>query len=133
MQLYQICRLIRSKNAGPFTLTIDIMFDDLAAYERVRDSGVLSATVVSQIYGLPAEHVRFFEYEAALALKISFPRQVTSGSIGDNDVYGGQFHSPLVLLEVLACRLTSLAEAGVLCASCAAVSGVSPGVSAASA
>ena len=100
MRLYELCSLIRSKNAGPFMLTIDVMFDDVATYERVRDSGALSAAVISQIYGLPVEQVRFFAHDAALALKISFPRQVTSGSIGDNDVYGGQFHSPLVLLDV---------------------------------
>jgi hypothetical protein len=99
-RLFELAKLIRSKNAGPFTLTIDVMFDNLAAYERVRDSGVLRPEVVARIYGLPLEHVRFFEDEPALAFKISFPRPITSGSAGDTDVYGGQFHSLLVELEV---------------------------------
>ncbi len=100
MKLHELTKLIRSKNAGPFTLTIDVMFDTTETYERVRDSGVLNAEVVAGIYQLPVENIRFFAYDAALALKISFPRPITSGSPGDTDVYGGQFHSPLVDLDV---------------------------------
>jgi hypothetical protein len=100
MRLYEIAKLVRSKNAGPFTLTIDVMFDEPASYQRVRDGGRLTADVVAGIYGIPADQVSFFAYDAALALKISFPRPVVSGSRGDTDVYGGQFHSPLVGLEV---------------------------------
>lgn len=100
VRLHELAKLVRSKNAGPFTLTIDVMFDDRAAYERVRDSGALSRDVVARIYGLPVQQVSYFEHDAALALKISFPRPTTSGSIGDTDVYGGQFHSPLVELEI---------------------------------
>jgi len=40
--LGDLARLIRSKNAGPFVLTFDIMFDDKADYLRVRDSGVVT-------------------------------------------------------------------------------------------
>ena len=39
-KLASLARLIRSKNAGPFVLTFDIMFDDVQTYSRVRDSGV---------------------------------------------------------------------------------------------
>ena len=34
--------LVRSKNAGPFWLTIDIMFDDEGKYRRVRDSAMIT-------------------------------------------------------------------------------------------
>ena len=98
--LYRLAKLIRSKNAGPFTLTIDVMFADLAAMDRVRESGVLHATAVARLYGVPVEHVRVFEDRPAIAIKISFPRPIPSGSPGDTDVYGGQFHSPIVELEV---------------------------------
>ncbi len=100
MKLYELSKLIRSKNAGPFTLTIDIMFDDPAAYARVRDSGVLTAESVAAIYRISEDRVSLFAHDAALALKITFPRPVTSGSRGDTDVYGGQFHAPLVELEI---------------------------------
>ncbi len=42
MVLADIAILIRSKNAGPFTLTFDIMFADLASYQRVKSAGALN-------------------------------------------------------------------------------------------
>lgn len=99
-ELWQLARLIRSKNAGPFELTFDIMFDDEASYRRVRDSGVLSPERVAPLFHLRAEQVRYFEHDGAQALKISIPRPAFSGDIGDTDVFGGQFHSPLVHLTI---------------------------------
>jgi hypothetical protein len=100
VRLWEIARLVRAKNAGPFIITIDVMFDDRANYERVRDSGVLSAEAVADLYQVPLDTVRYTEHEAALALKISFPRRHPSGSVLDTDVFGGQFHGPLVDLLV---------------------------------
>jgi hypothetical protein len=51
--LGELARLIRSKNAGPFELTFDVMFADPEVYERVRDSGVLTREVVAAQYGCP--------------------------------------------------------------------------------
>ena len=52
MQLYQLASLIRSKNAGPFVLTFDILFSDDATYRRVRDSGALNAEEFARRYGI---------------------------------------------------------------------------------
>jgi hypothetical protein len=99
-ELHTLCTLIRSKNAGPFTLTIDVMFYDVHGLQRVLRSGVLSVGQVASIYSVPEDTIRVFVVESALALKISFPRPVPSGSIHDTDIYGGQFHAPLVQLVV---------------------------------
>lgn len=99
-QLWELARLVRSKNAGPFTITIDVMFDDRATYERVRDSGVLNQQLIADLYDVPVEAVHYTEHEAALSLKMSLPRTHSSGALGDTDVFGGQFHGPLVELEV---------------------------------
>lgn len=99
-QLHELAHLIRSKNAGPFELTIDVMFENRAAYERVRDSGVLAPERIAELYGVAPGDVRSFEADVALALKLSFPRPQSSGSLHDTDIFGGQFHSPLVRLEV---------------------------------
>lgn len=99
-ELWELTRLIRSKNAGPFALTFDIMFDDREKFDRVRASGVLSAQTFSRLYGVPEDRVQFFEYEEALAFKASIPRPTFSGDPNDTDVFGGQFHSPLVRLRV---------------------------------
>ena len=47
-KLKDLAQLIRSKNAGPFVLTFDIMFDSMQDYLRVRDSGVISQGAVRE-------------------------------------------------------------------------------------
>ncbi|MDD9207823.1 DUF4387 domain-containing protein [Georgenia sp. 10Sc9-8] len=100
MRLYELASLIRSKNAGPFTLTIDVMFADPAGYARVRDNGLLSPQNMARLYGVPQERITVHNYDPAQAIKVSMPRPAASGSREDHDVYGGQFHGPLVLLAV---------------------------------
>ena len=36
--LFDLCSLIRSKNAGPFVLTFDVMFSSAENYERAKRS-----------------------------------------------------------------------------------------------
>jgi hypothetical protein len=98
--LGRLAKLIRSKNAGPFMLTIDIMFDDPGPYRAVVASGVVNARRIAELYGLAERDVAVYEVDAALAIKVSFPRPVPSGSIHDADVFGGQQFAPLVTLEV---------------------------------
>jgi hypothetical protein len=100
MKLAEISNLIRSKNAGPFVLTFDVMFARREDYERVRNAGVLSADSFARLFGLPADQVRFFDCENALALKFSIPRPVIQGDIGDSDMHGGQQFAPLMDLEI---------------------------------
>jgi hypothetical protein len=99
-KLYELAKLIRSKNAGPFQLTIDVMFEDEATYRRVLESRVLSREQFSRLYRTPIEAVKIINYDAANAIKITIPRPVTSGDLGDGDMMGGQLYGPLVDLEV---------------------------------
>ena len=69
--LAELSRLIRSKNAGPFELTFDIMFDDVATYERVKLSGAVSREAVAARYGVAVEDVKFFFCDHAYAIKAS--------------------------------------------------------------
>jgi uncharacterized protein DUF4387 len=99
-RLYELAKLVRAKNAGAFTLTFDIIFEDAAAYQAVKRSGVLTPALFARLYRVPEEQVQFFEHDTALALKASIPRPVSSGDPDDTDVFGGQQHSPLVDLEI---------------------------------
>jgi hypothetical protein len=99
-ELWQFTKLIRSKNAGPFELTFDIMFKDEESFRTVIDSGKLSAELIAQLYKVERKQVRFFVIEPLLTIKISIPRPIFSGDVNDTDVYGGQFHGPLVKLQV---------------------------------
>lgn len=100
MKLSHCASLIRSKNAGPFALTFDVMFSSAPAYERAKRSGVLSAERFAQIYGLPVDDVDAFECDQALAFKFSIPRPRVQGDFGDGDMHGGQQYAPLLDIEV---------------------------------
>jgi len=99
-ELWQCTKLIRSKNAGPFVLTFDIMFKDVESYDRVLKSRLLTPEIIGRLYGVPEAEVRSFEIKEILTIKFSIPRKVSSGDVHDSDVYGGQFHGPLVRLPV---------------------------------
>jgi hypothetical protein len=99
-KLGELARLIRSKNAGPFELTFDIMFDDALLFERVRASGALSREVVAALYRLPPEQVKFFVVPSALAFKASIPRPRFQSDVLDSDNHGGQQYAPLIDIEI---------------------------------
>ncbi|MBI3045260.1 MAG: DUF4387 domain-containing protein [Betaproteobacteria bacterium] len=98
--LARLAKLIRSKNAGPFELTFDIMFDDAAMYRRVKESGALTRDAVAKRYGLPPDRVKFFFCDNALAIKASIPRPVFQGDLLDADGHGGQQYAPLMDIEI---------------------------------
>ncbi|HEY1325736.1 MAG TPA: DUF4387 domain-containing protein [Casimicrobiaceae bacterium] len=99
-KLGELAALIRSKNAGPFELTIDIMFDDPAAFERVRASGALSRETVAALYRLPPAKVKLFVVPDALAFKASIPRPRFQGDLLDSDNHGGQQYAPLIDIDI---------------------------------
>lgn len=98
--LAELARLIRSKNAGPFELTFDIMFDDAATYDRVKRSGAVTREAVAARYNLPPEKVKFFFCDHARAIKASIPRPVPQGDPADSDGHGGQQYAPLMDIEI---------------------------------
>ena len=95
-----IAQVVRSKNAGPFTLTLDVMFDDAAVYERFVASNVLTPEVMARLYQVPADRVEIRPFPDAKAVKVTMPRRVPSGEVGDTDVYATQQHVPLMRLSV---------------------------------
>jgi uncharacterized protein DUF4387 len=98
--LGDLAKLIRSKNAGAFMLTFDVMFHDDQTYRRVLASKVLTRASFAELYKMPEEDVSYFECDAAKAIKISIPRPYFQGDLDDGDLYGGQQHGPLVTLVV---------------------------------
>lgn len=96
-----LATIVRSKNAGPFRLTLDIFFPSAEAYRRVRDGGTISAETIADAYGInPDDVVGIYELDRLDAIKVSIVRPVPAGSIEDTDVYGAQQHTPLLSLEV---------------------------------
>ena len=99
--LADLAKVIRSKNAGPFEITFDVMFDDQSRYELVKRSGVINAPRIAALYNVRHDDVLVCKpYDAALAFKITIRRPVGSGDITDRDVYGCQQHVPLTRIEI---------------------------------
>jgi len=100
MRLGDCAKLLRSKNAGPFMLTMDLLFPDMASFARARDSGVLTRARVAELYGVDLALVKVFLVPDVVAMKISVPRPIPSGGAGDNDIYGCQFMAKLARLPL---------------------------------
>jgi hypothetical protein len=100
IKLKDIAKACKSKNAGPFELTLDIMFDSEETFEKVRRSGVITRDRIAVLYGVSPDDVLFTVYPPALAYKATLPRRIVSGAVGDSDVYGAQQHAPLLDIEL---------------------------------
>lgn len=100
MKLIDLAKVIRSKNAGPTTLTLDILFNDEASYKRALNSPSLQPAAIAPLYGLKPQQVELIPYPAAIAIKIAMDRKIVAGSPGDRDVYGAQQHGPLLEIEI---------------------------------
>jgi Domain of unknown function (DUF4387) len=98
--LAELVHLIRSKNASPFELTFDIMFENAATYERVKRSGKVSREVIASTYALPVNDVKFFFCDHAQAIKATIPRPYFQGDPRDPDSHGGQQYAPLMEIEI---------------------------------
>jgi Domain of unknown function (DUF4387) len=88
--------LIRSKDAGPFMLTIDLFFVDADARRAFLDAHVFTAERIGGLYGVDPAQVQIYDLADIGAVKISFPRPVISGDFGDTDITGGQQYALVV-------------------------------------
>jgi hypothetical protein len=95
-----LASVIRSKNAGPLCVTLDLFFRDQESYERAAQSDALNLNAIAALYGLLRTQIRRFDMPEILAIKLSMPRTVCAGHPGDGDLYGAQQHGPLLSLRV---------------------------------
>lgn len=100
MRLIDVTRVIRSKNAGPLQVTLDLMFPDRAGFDRAVKARSLTREAIAELYGVAAGTVTVIPYAAAFAIKIVLDRPIIAGTPGDSDVYGAQQHRPLLEIEI---------------------------------
>jgi len=95
-----MAKIIRSKNAGPFVITFDIMFETEEEYNLVVESNVISVERFSKLFNTPVEKIQLFYAKNAYAIKISMPRPYFQGDLEDGDNYAGQQYPPLIDIEI---------------------------------
>jgi Domain of unknown function (DUF4387) len=98
--LGELAELVRSKNAGPFWLTLDAFFATDADYERAAAPGALAESAIAEAYRVPAADVSIYRLPDIRVIKASFPRPVIQGGFADRDMHSGQQHIPFANLTV---------------------------------
>jgi Domain of unknown function (DUF4387) len=94
--LSALAHVVRSKNAGPTQLTIDVFFNDQPSYDHALASAALAERSVAALYRLDAAQVQRHVLPGILAMKFTMPRRICAGTPGDGDVYGAQQHTPML-------------------------------------
>ena len=79
---------IRSKNAGPFWITIDIFCGSKEIFEEVRSN--LHNVKITNLFQISGQNLKRFEIESLNVIKFSFPRQIVQGNLLDRDMHGAQ-------------------------------------------
>lgn len=99
-KITELARVIRSKNAGPFELTLDILFKNAEIYRFINEKRLINAEKIAEIYKIDPALIRGIVYfDPAHAVKVTMKRMIPSGGFGDSDIYGAQQHAPLLKLE----------------------------------
>jgi len=96
--LGQIVEKLRSKNAGPFWLTVDIFCGTPEAFERV-STGLTSARVAS-VFVTDEATIKRFDIEALNVVKFSLPRPSIQGAVDDRDMHGASWAALLAELPL---------------------------------
>ncbi len=89
---------VRSKNAGPFWLTIDIFCGSPEAYEMVIDK--LSSKQVAKVFETSEQKLKRFDISDLNVVKFSLPRPEIQGSIRDRDMHGASWAALLSEVEI---------------------------------
>ncbi|PRB78966.1 DUF4387 domain-containing protein [Pseudomonas sp. MYb185] len=89
-KLKDVCRYIRSKQAGPFWITFDIYFDSRESFDRYHDDEALSVESFAKLYGADPALVKRIPVPQLEMIKISYPRSTPQGGIIERDMHAGQ-------------------------------------------
>jgi hypothetical protein len=89
---------VRSKNAGPFWVTVDVFCGTRDVFEQLK--GALRSEAVAELFQQPSQLVRRFDIADLNVIKFSFPRPVVQGARTDRDMHGAQWAILLAELDV---------------------------------
>ena len=98
IKLADITQKIRSKNAGPFWITIDIFCADDAEYR----CAVVAANSdrIAHALGISVSDLKRYDLPDLRVIKFSFARPVVQGTRFDRDMHGASFANLICELDV---------------------------------
>ncbi len=89
---------VRSKNAGPFWLTVDIFCGSAEAFAQVKAS--LSTERVAAAFQADISDLKRFDIASLNVIKFSLPRPTIQGDINDRDMHGAGWAPLIAELDV---------------------------------
>ena len=97
-ELGQIADKVRSKNAGPFWLTIDIFCGSSARFDHIAQH--LNDAEIARKLATPVAQLKRFDIADLDVVKISVPRPTIQGTRDDRDMHGAQWANILAEMDV---------------------------------
>ena len=93
-----VAEKVRSKNAGPFWVTVDIFCGTEEAYHRIRQG--LSTEAVAARFDTPAQLLKRFDIASLNVVKISVPRPSVQGTVADRDMHGAAWAALVAEIDI---------------------------------
>ena len=87
-KLGSIVKNIRSKNAGPYWVTIDVFCKNKKSFIEI--SNILNTDLLSKTFKIKKNKIKTFQINNLNVYKISFPRSLVQGHMKDRDMHGAQ-------------------------------------------
>jgi len=97
-KLTSITHKIRSKNAGPFLITIYIFCSDDVEYRRAL--GAVKNEQVAHALGILVTNLKRYNLTNLRVIKFSFPRPIVQGTRFDRDMHGASFANLIADLDI---------------------------------
>ena len=99
VNITELVKILRSKNAGPLYFGMDLIFKDMQGYEKAKK--FITKEIIADLYKIPVDRVvDLIPYDPGMGIKITIIRPAISGEPEDTDIYGCQQHVPLMGLEL---------------------------------
>lgn len=96
----QKAHYVRSKNAGPFWVTIDIFCENDEDFLAFKNSALLTPDIIADVYGVSVSDVKVFYLPAIHVMKISYPRLCPQGGRYERDMHSGQQYVQIMNLPI---------------------------------
>jgi hypothetical protein len=95
--IVELAKTIRSKNAGSYYITFEIIFDDYKIFSYIKEKKLISRDIIAEVFDIEPNKIENFNfYDPGLGIKGNIRRDKPSGGPGDSDVYGCQQYAPLL-------------------------------------
>ena len=96
----QLSKYVRTKNAGPFWITIDIFCDEDSSFQKLCESKTICPQTFADLFHTSPASVKIFEIPSLRVIKISVPRELPQGHRYESDMHAGQQYVKILDLKI---------------------------------